>query len=60
MSLWLPSASQRAITGVVPSRIARRSTGRASPSISRKMIPGASVATGVPARRATRRATRYV
>ena len=30
-----PSASQRAIVGALPSRIARRSTGSASPSISR-------------------------
>ena len=29
--------------GALPSRIARRSTGSASPSISRKTIPGASV-----------------
>ena len=33
--LWESSASQRAITGACPSRIARRSTGRARPSISR-------------------------
>ena len=38
-----PSASQRAISGALPSRIARRSTGSASPSISRKTIPGTSV-----------------
>jgi hypothetical protein len=30
-----PSATQRAISGALPSRIARRSTGAASPSISR-------------------------
>ena len=30
-----PSASQRAMFGALPSRIARRSTGSASPSISR-------------------------
>ena len=40
--------------GALPSRIARRSTGRASPSISRKMIPGASVSTRSPERRAMR------
>ena len=38
-----PSASQRAMVGALPSRIARRSTGSASPSISRKTIPGTSV-----------------
>ena len=37
------SASQRAMFGALPSRIARRSTGSASPSISRKTIPGTSV-----------------
>ena len=37
------SASQRAMVGALPSRIARRSTGSASPSISRKTIPGTSV-----------------
>src|SRR4051794_27569101 len=46
--------------GVVPSRIARRRTGRAKPSISRKRIPGASVTVGFSTRRATRRATRSV
>ena len=45
-SRWVPSASQRAMFGVVPSRIARRSTGSASPSISRNRIPGASVTVG--------------
>ena len=40
--------------GALPSRIARRSTGSASPSISRKTIPGASVRTGAPDRRAIR------
>ena len=30
-----PSASQRAIVGALPSRMARRNTGSASPSISR-------------------------
>ena len=34
-SRCVPSASQRAIVGALPSRIARRSTGSASPSISR-------------------------
>ena len=37
------SASQRAMFGALPSRIARRSTGSASPSISRKTIPGTVV-----------------
>ena len=34
-SRWEPSASQAAIRGAFPSRIARRSTGSPSPSISR-------------------------
>ena len=34
-SMWEPDASQRAISGACPSRRARCSTGRASPSISR-------------------------
>src|SRR6187551_818314 len=45
--------------GALPSRIARRNTGRASPSISRNMTPGASVRTGVPVLRAMRWTTRY-
>ena len=54
-----PSSSiQRAITGALPSRMARRRTGRARPSISRKMIPGTSVRGRAPWRRATRRTTR--
>jgi hypothetical protein len=57
---WLPSASQRAIVGVTPSRIARRSTGSARPSISRKMMPGTSVRIGSAVLRAMRRATRNV
>ena len=40
-------ASQRAIVGALPSRIARRRTGSASPSISRKTIPGTSVRASV-------------
>ncbi len=59
-SSWLPSSSQRAMCGAFPSRIARCSTGRARPSISRKMIPGASVLVSSPERRAIRRMTRYV
>ena len=47
-------ASQRAMFGALPSRIARRSTGSASPSISRKMIPACRCATGSPWRRAIR------
>ena len=49
-----PSASQRAMFGALPSRIARRRTGSASPSISRKTIPGTSVATRSPERFAIR------
>ena len=49
-----PSASQRAMVGACPSRMARWSTGRASPSISRKTIPGLSVTTRSPERRAIR------
>ena len=56
----VPSASQRAISGALPSRIARRSTGSASPSISRKMIPGTSVRSCAPWRRAIRWITRSV
>ena len=44
--------------GALPSRIARRSTGSASPSISRKMIPGTGVLAITPCRRAMRFATR--
>src|SRR5262245_60094318 len=46
--------------GAFPSRIARWRTGRARPSISRKMIPGASVIVCSPERRAIRWMTRYV
>ena len=56
----VPSASQRAIVGALPSRIARCSTGSASPSISRNTIPGASVRTRSPERRAIRWMTRNV
>ena len=52
------SASQRAMVGALPSRIARRSTGSASPSISRKTIPGTSVLAMIPCRRAIRCAMR--
>ena len=48
------SATQRAMFGALPSRIARRSTGSASPSISRKTIPGTSVLPMMPCRRAIR------
>ena len=50
----VPSATQRAMVGAFPSRIARRSTGSASPSISRKRIPGTSVSSAAPWRRAIR------
>ena len=46
--------------GALPSRIARCSTGSARPSISRKTIPGASVSTRSPERRAIRWITRSV
>ena len=45
---WVSSASQRAIVGAFPSRIARWSTGLASPSISRKRIPGSFVSVALP------------
>ena len=44
--------------GALPSRIARRSTGKASPSISRNTIPGTSVLAMIPCRRAIRCAMR--
>ena len=44
-SRCVPSLSQRAIVGALPSRIASWRIGSPSPSISRKMIPGASVST---------------
>ncbi len=52
-----PSSSQRAMFGALPSRIARRSVGRPSPSISRQTIPGVASA---PERRPCRRAIRCV
>ena len=52
------SASQRAMVGALPSRIARRRMGRASPSISRNRIPGTSVRAMMPCRRAIRCAIR--
>jgi hypothetical protein len=52
----VPSRSQRAMTGALPSRSARRRTSCARPSISRKTIPGTSL-TIAPARRAWRRTT---
>ena len=55
-----PSVSQRAMFGALPSRIARCSTGRARPSISRKTMPGASVETGFRPRRAILWMTRNV
>ena len=60
LSAWVPSASQRAMFGVLPSRIARRSTGSARPSISRNRRPGLSVTVGRSVRRPTRRATESV
>ena len=57
---WLSSASQRAMFGALPSRIARWRTGSASPSISRKTRPGTSVSTRSPERRAMRSITRSV
>ena len=59
-SRCVPSASQRAIVGALPSRIARRRIGSASPSISRQTIPGASVIVRSPERRAMRWVTRSV
>ena len=56
----VPSASQRAMFGVLPSRMARRSTGSARPSISRNRRPGLSVTVGRSVRRPTRRATESV
>ena len=44
----VPASSQLAMCGALPSRIARWSTGRARPSISRNRIPGVSVCTGLP------------
>ena len=58
LSAYPSSVSQLAICGALPSRIARRRTGRARPSISRNTTPGASVRTGVPVRRAMRWTTR--
>ncbi len=58
VSRWVWSASQRAMVGALPSRNARRSTGRASPSISRKTIPGTSVRAMTPCLCAIRRAIR--
>src|SRR3954451_21985367 len=58
VSRYSSSASQRAIVGALPSRIARFRTGSASPSISRKMIPGTSVLAIRPCRRAIRCAMR--
>ncbi len=55
-----PSSSHRAMLGALPSRMARCSTGRASPSISRKTMPGVSARTRSPERRAIRCVTRNV
>ena len=55
-----PDETHDAIVVAFPSRIARRSTGSASPSISRKMIPGMSVFVTLPCRRAIRWTTRSV
>ena len=60
VSLCEPSASHFAMCGALPSRIARRSTGNASPSISRKTIPGTSVRVAPPWRFAIRWTTRSV
>src|SRR5829696_2021220 len=60
MRRCVSSLSQRAMFGALPSRIARRRTGNARPSISRKMIPGASVRVAPPCRRAMRWTTRSV
>ena len=57
-SLCVPDSTQRAIAGAWPSRIARFSTGSARPSISRNTIPGVSVTSRSPERRATRCTTR--
>ncbi len=57
-SRCVPSSSQRASVGACPSRMARCSTGSARPSISRKTIPGRSVTTRSPERRAMRCTTR--
>ena len=57
-SRCVPSATHRASSGVLPSRIDRRRTGAASPSISRNSSPGTSVRTCSPERRATRSTTR--
>ena len=57
-SRCVPSSSQLAIVGACPSRMARCSTGSARPSISRKTIPGVSVTTRSPERRAIRSTTR--
>jgi hypothetical protein len=55
-SRCVPSRSQRAMTGALPSRRARRRTSWAKPSISRKTTPGTSEEIA-PARRACRRTT---
>ena len=60
VSRCVPLSSQPAIVGALPSRIARRSTGSANPSISRKTIPGASLRMRSPERRAMRCMTRKV
>ena len=49
-----PSWSQRPISGALPFRMARCSTGSARPSISRKTTPGTSVSSRSPERRAMR------
>ena len=56
----VPCSSHRAITGALPSRIARRRIGSPSPSISRKTIPGTSVRIWSFDRRAMRWTTRNV
>ena len=50
----VPSATQRAMWGALPSRIAGGGRGGARPSISRKTIPGRSVSTRSPERFARR------
>ena len=55
-----PRRSSAPSSGALPSRMASRRTGSASPSISRKRIPGTSVRSRAPWRPAIRRVTRSV
>ena len=54
---WESSRNQRAMVGTLPSRSARRTTSWASPSISRKTMPGTSLSIRAPRRRAWPRTT---